>query len=111
MAIVTKSCHILADIIEGVQTVMFGWLKRSKKTKEAPPLAWQSYKAFEIAASPIQEGQQYRVAGFIRSTDAEPKETRFIRADIIPSKDEAIAFSLKKAELMIDQLGDKVFES
>lgn len=87
---------------------MFGWFK--KKAKAEKPLEWEEYKGFRIAAKPAPEGGQYRVAGVIEKGEGEElKQKSFTRADLIPSLDEAKTFSIMKAKLMIDQLGDRVF--
>lgn len=89
---------------------MFGFFKRSKVEKEVK-LEWHDYKGFRIAASPKAEGSQYRVAGVIEKDGDPVQQHSFVRADLIPNLEEATTFSLKKAELMIDQLGDGVFDS
>lgn len=89
---------------------MFGFFKRSKAEK-AVTLEWHEYKGFRIAASPKSEGSQYRVAGVIEKDGDPIQRHSFVRADLIPSQEEAVNFSIKKAELMIDQLGDRVFDS
>jgi hypothetical protein len=39
------------------------------------------------------------------------KEHRFIRVDTHASKDDAIAFSITKAQQIIDEQGDRIFHS
>lgn len=90
---------------------MFGWFKKDK-TPKAKSLEWIEYKGFQIAAAPVSEGGQYRVGGKITKGEGESlKERSFLRADLIPSQDEAKEFSITKAKLMVDQLGDRVFDS
>ena len=69
------------------------------------------YNGYLIQAAPLREGSQWLTAGFISKTFGdEQKEHRFIRADTHLSKEDAEAFSLTKARLIIDEQGDKLFE-
>ena len=88
---------------------MFGWFK-SKTAKQAPMLDWEDYKGFRIAAAPISEGGQFRVGGKIEKGEGEQLQSySFVRADLVPNKNEANSISLMKARLMVDQLGDRLF--
>ena len=88
---------------------MFGWLKKSPK--KAPELEWEEYRGFRIAATPISEGGQYRVSGKIEKGEGEGLQSHnFVRADLIANADEAKSFSVMKAKLMVDQLGDRLFQ-
>ena len=89
---------------------MFGWFKSKKASKEAQ-LEWETYRGFRIAPTPSAEGGQYRVGGKIEKGEGEATRSySFVRADLIPSKDEADSISLMKAKLMVDQLGDGLFD-
>jgi hypothetical protein len=88
---------------------MFGWFKKSGAKKSVEP-DWIEYKGFRIAATPKSEGGQHRVGGRIEKGEAESlKSHSFVRADLIPSLNEANDISLMKARLMVDQLGDRLF--
>ena len=68
------------------------------------------YNGFVIQAAPLQDGSQWLTAGFISKTIGdEQKEHRFIRADTHASKEDAEAFSITKARLIIDEQGDRLF--
>lgn len=68
------------------------------------------YKGFLIYQEPISEGSQYRIAGRItKEVDGELQTHRFIRSDVVPSKDDAKELMLKKAQMFIDQMGGKIF--
>jgi len=71
------------------------------------------YKGFNIVPTPIAEGGQFRVAATIskeqEEADAELKTHQLIRSDIIPSRDECINITVRKAKMMIDQQGDGIF--
>jgi hypothetical protein len=89
---------------------MFGWFKKGKVTKEVK-IEWEEYKGFRVAATPAPEGGQFRVCGKIEKGEGDALQSHtFFRADLIPTKEEAETFSLMKAKLMVDQLGDRVFD-
>ena len=70
----------------------------------------ETYKDFHIAASPMPEGGQYRLAATITKTiDGEEKSHRLIRADLFTGQDEAAQFAIRKARQMIDEQGDRLF--
>lgn len=88
---------------------MFGWFKKNKSERTVT-LEWEEYKGFRVAASPVPENGQYRISGQIEKGEGESIQSHtFYRADLIPSEDEAKHFSLMKAKLMVDQLGDRIF--
>jgi hypothetical protein len=91
---------------------MFGWFKKNKENNSNVAVDWEEYKGFRVAATPINEGGQFRVSGIIEQDqeDAEPKRHQFVRADLIPIQDEAVNISLMKAKMMVDQLGARVFD-
>lgn len=68
------------------------------------------YKGYQITPTPIPEGGQYRVSGIIEKESNPELRHNFIRSDLVAGKDEACSFTLVKAKLMIDQLGDSLFE-
>jgi len=73
--------------------------------------ARQEYNGFVIQAAPLREGSQWLTAGFIsKKIGDEQKEHQFIRADTHGSREDAEAFSLTKARLIIDEQGEKLFE-
>ena len=88
---------------------MFSWFKRSA-AKATPQHDWVEYKGYRLCATPIREGSQYRVSGIIE-LDGEPlKSHTFTRADLIGDEEEAKKFSMMKAQLMVDQLGEGLFD-
>ncbi len=90
---------------------MFGLFKKKNKTEKAIILDWIEYKGFRLAACPVKENGQFRVAGQIQKGEGEDmKKLNFLRADLIPTEKEANEFSLNKGKMMIDQLGDRVFD-
>ncbi|WP_306118306.1 MULTISPECIES: HlyU family transcriptional regulator [unclassified Roseitalea] len=81
---------------------------RDETTDRAPD---EEYKGVAIHAAPAQEGSQWRLAGTLtRTVDGEAITRRFMRADLVPSRDQAVAASLDKARLIIDQNGDSLWQ-
>jgi hypothetical protein len=90
------------------------WLKKlfggSGASSPAAGMA-REYKGFSIAAAPIRENGQWRLAGIIsKEIGGVRREHRFVRADLFSSKDEAEQFAFMKAELIIDQSGEGIFQ-
>lgn len=76
------------------------------------PAAREDYKGYTVEATPFAAEGQFQVCGTIAKTiDGEAKRHRFIRADRFASKEEAASFSLVKARQIIDQNGDRVFQT
>jgi hypothetical protein len=67
----------------------------------------EDYKGFLIAATPIREGGQFRVAARI---ERDGRRHDLVRADTMASLDEATSISLAKARQLIDERGDKLLE-
>jgi hypothetical protein len=68
------------------------------------------YKGFMLVAAPMAEGGQFRVAGTVsKDFGGEAKTHRFIRADVFTDRDEAVAATMRKAQLIVDQNGERLF--
>lgn len=69
------------------------------------------YQGVEIRAAPIKEADgQWRLAGTLtREVDGTTITRRFLRADLLASKDMAVSSSLAKARLIIDENGDSLW--
>ncbi|MEO0637772.1 MAG: HlyU family transcriptional regulator [Pseudomonadota bacterium] len=77
---------------------------------KATPKPVEVYKDFSITPDPMQDGQQWRLAGFITKTvDGEEKRHHLIRADVFASADLAATAMVAKARLVIDEQGDGLF--
>ncbi|MBV7296654.1 HlyU family transcriptional regulator [Enterovibrio paralichthyis] len=88
---------------------LFDWLFGSKEAsaKQVEPT---EYKGFLIYPEPKPEGGQFRVAGRIcKEVDGELKTHVFIRSDILPSDESAKDLMLRKSQLFIDQMGERMF--
>jgi len=67
------------------------------------------YKGYMIRAAPYANKGQYQTAGFIeKEIGGEMKQHRFVRADLHPSRNQAVEFSLLKAQQIIDEQGDRI---
>jgi hypothetical protein len=64
------------------------------------------YQGYTIVPTPQSEGGQFRVAAVISKGE---QEHRFIRSDVVASRDECIEVTLRKAKMTIDQQGDSIF--
>lgn len=76
-----------------------------------------TYKAYSIVASPIRDGEQWRLCGVIMKALADDDagespvqlERTFIRADLYTSKEEAETYAIRKGQQIIDEQGDRLF--
>lgn len=72
----------------------------------------EEYKGFTIRAIPMPVGSEFQLAGSIEKlVDGELKTHKFVRADRLSSRDEAISFAIAKGRLIVDEQGDRVFTS
>ncbi|WP_417771158.1 HlyU family transcriptional regulator [Stappia sp.] len=69
------------------------------------------YKGFAITPAPTNRDGQWQVAGVIAKAgaDGEMREQPFIRADLMPTAEQAAEFALRKARQIIDEQGDRLF--
>lgn len=72
----------------------------------------EEYKGVEVRAAPIKEADgQWRLAGTLTKTvDGTQITRRFLRADLLASRDMAVSSSLAKARLIIDENGDNLWK-
>ena len=77
--------------------------------KAADPV---EYNGFQILPAPERRDGGWNTAGVItKIVDGEPKEQHFIRVDTHSNIDDAISFSITKAQQIIDEQGDSLFRS
>lgn len=68
------------------------------------------YDGYRIRPAPYRRMGQYQTCGIIEKAVAgEIKEHRFIRAEMHPSREAAVAFSIAKAKQIIDEQGERLF--
>lgn len=78
---------------------------------EAPGEAVE-YKGYRITPAPQRQGSGWNTAGVIaKEFEDGVKEHRFVRVDTHTSRDDAMAFSVTKAQQIIDEQGDRLFRS
>ena len=70
------------------------------------------YNGFQIEPMPERKEGGWNTAGVIRKDiDGEVKEHRFIRVDTHSNHDDAVSFSITKAQQIINEQGDALFRS
>ena len=75
----------------------------------AKPAA-ETYNGYTIRPAPFKDGAQWITSGVIEKPFPDGlKEHRFVRADMYPAREAAVAASVFKAKQMIDMMGDDVF--
>lgn len=68
------------------------------------------HEGYLIQTAPMRDGSIYRVCGTIsKEIDGEMKSHTLIRADTLPSADEASDMTVRKAKQMIKEQGDRLF--
>lgn len=86
---------------------LFGRGEAANAAKVAEPV---HYKGFVIRAAPYKDDGHYQTAGIIeREADGVRQEHRFIRADTYASYEDAVKFTIGKAQQMIDLQGERLF--
>jgi hypothetical protein len=69
------------------------------------------YEGFRIFPEPMPDDGQFRLAARIeKDVNGELKSHHLIRADLLRDPDEASAAAVRKAQQMIDQMGDRLFD-
>ncbi len=84
--------------------------KKEVESKEDPVL----YEGLTIVAAPDKaDNGQWRLAGYIKKASDTPDEPEmerfFLRADTFPTREEAVAFTLRKGRQIIDEQGKRLF--
>ena len=68
------------------------------------------YHGYRITPAPQRQGSGWNTAGVISKDFPDGvKEHSFVRVDTHASKDDAVAFSITKAQQIIDEQGDRIF--
>jgi len=69
-----------------------------------------AHEGLIIRAAPEPEGSQFRLAGLIiKETDDGNLERKFVRADVFNSYEEAVEFTVRKGQQIIDEQGQRLF--
>jgi hypothetical protein len=96
----------------GFLSRLFGGSSRDKEPKDeyakVEPIL---YKECSIFPSALKEGSQYRVAGKIEKlVDDQRLSHRFVRSDVLSSKEDANDLMVTKAKIFIDQMNGNIFQ-
>ncbi|ADZ69640.1 Transcriptional activator HlyU [Polymorphum gilvum SL003B-26A1] len=90
---------------------IFGSLfKGDTKGDREPETVEVEYNGYRIVAAPRQANGQWQVAGrIVLETEGTLRQHEFVRADHLSSREDAADFTVRKAKLMIDQQGERIF--
>ena len=78
----------------------------------APAASAVDYQGYRITPAPQRQGSGWNTAGVIAKEFPDGvKEHRFVRVDTHMSKDDAVSFSITKAQQIIDEQGDRIFRN
>lgn len=70
----------------------------------------EEYQGFIIRPTPMQVGSEFQLAGTIeKEIDGTLHTHKFVRADRMSSRDDAVSFALAKGRQIVDEQGVKVF--
>ena len=91
---------------------MIEFIKRifgsQEKGKERPSTL---YNGFEIRPQPVHDSNGWRVSGtIVKEIDGTVKEHEFVRADSCSDQESAVALTLRKAQQLIDEQGERIFK-
>jgi hypothetical protein len=94
----------------GFLSKLFGGGNGGAAEPEAAP--GEEYKGFIIRPTLMPAGGEYQLAGTIEKTiNGETKSYKFVRADRMSSRDDAVSFALAKGRQIIDEQGEGIFNS
>ena len=91
------------SFLSSIKSMFSGAPKEAKQPKAMPS---EEYEGFEITPMPAAEGGQYRLNGIIRKGE---QEHQMIRADMFGSADDCANEMKRKSKILIDQMGDRLF--
>jgi len=95
----------LLDALRG----MFGSGGQPAGAAAAEPV---EYNGFTIRPAPEKTQGGWNTAGLIvKTVGEEVKEQAFVRVDTHSDRDAAVAFSITKAKQIIDEQGERLFET
>lgn len=92
---------------------LFGKLLGGGSKGDVAAVAAESieYNGYTITAAPLKEGAQFKTAGSIsKELNGEMKTASFIRADNHSDLESAVSHTERKAQQIIDEQGDAMFE-
>jgi len=91
----------------GLFSKLFGSSNVSSDREQVKPVEYEGFFIYQEAQT---ESGQYRIAGRItKEINGELCEHKFIRSDVVSSRQDADDLMLSKAKLFIDQMRDDIF--
>jgi hypothetical protein len=97
----------MASIFSSLLSMFSGKDKPAAAAREAQPVP---YNDCMIYPAPMPEGGQFRLAGRIeKEVNGEILVRHIVRADMFSSVDDAVTFTIRRAEQIIDQNGPALF--
>lgn len=92
-------------MLKALLTRLFGGGSQAPVEEE-----WIEYGGYRISPTPYPRAGQYQTCGVIeKEVRGELKEHRFIRAEAHASREQAVEFSIAKAQQLIDEQGERLF--
>ena len=96
---------------------MAGWLGRlfgggGKAAADLGPNEAKAvdHKGFRIVPAPRRQDAGWQIAGVIsKDVGGEMKRSSFIRADVLPSREEAEDHAVRKGLRIVDEQGERLF--
>lgn len=96
---------------------MFNWLTKWLSGSAHPAstiatsrFALVNYQGYDIHPEPLAEGGQYRINGRITQLfDGTEHSYALVRADVLPSAEQAAELMVAKAKRVIDEHGSRLF--
>jgi hypothetical protein len=97
----------------GLMDALRNLFRGSGATGEAAPAASAvDYQGYQITPAPQRQASGWNTAGVITKEFPDGvKEHRFVRVDTHTSRDDAVSFSITKAQQIIDEQGDRIFRN
>lgn len=92
---------------------MFRWFKSlfTPTTSKEPKVQFEEeHQGYLISVAPQRTNGQYRIAATICRTDNPERKYEMVRADVFPDLETANDQTLRKAKLVIEQLGNGMFK-
>ncbi|WP_117193801.1 HlyU family transcriptional regulator [Rhizobium terrae] len=98
----------MASFLSNIFSMFSGGGKSAEPS--APAAKPVEHAGCTIYPEPIREGSQFRLAGRIeKQVNGETLVRSFVRADVFTSMDDAVEYTIKKAQQIIDQNGASLF--
>lgn len=95
----------------GFLKALFGGRAPAGEAEPEPGEAVE-YRGYRIRPAPYPANGQHQTAGLIEKDFPDgTKSHRFVRAETHPSRDAAMTFAVTKGRQIIDEQGDRIFET